>query len=209
MTTRLKGRSFFASSTQGHAWATPAPRRHCERPRRHELPGRFDGAEGGGSLPVCRRDRQPGSHRVTRRRLRGDRRNEGNTGVAMKRETRTLRELIGAAALALLAAAVVRELSLPRDQRTWHGTMCGVPYDLRQTDVASGPGELVGTPGPPPGDTSGPRCRLGPEPGADRGPQQGEVAQGPRPDQLTWRTAAPVNAPSARSVSARSASSNP
>ena len=50
----------------------------------------------------------------------------------MKRETRTLRELIGAAALALLAAAVVRELSLPRDQRTWHGTMGGVPYDLRR-----------------------------------------------------------------------------
>lgn len=52
--------------------------------------------------------------------------------MAMKRETRTLRELIGAAALALLAAAVVRELRLPRDQRTWHGTMCGVPYDLRR-----------------------------------------------------------------------------
>ena len=50
----------------------------------------------------------------------------------MKREPNTLRELIGAAALALLAAAVVRELSLPQDQRTWHGTMCGVPYDLRR-----------------------------------------------------------------------------
>jgi len=50
----------------------------------------------------------------------------------MKRENRGLRELIGAAALALLAAAVVRELSLPSDKRTWHGTLLGVPYDLRR-----------------------------------------------------------------------------
>ena len=50
----------------------------------------------------------------------------------MKRDDRGLRELIGAAAFALLAAAVVRELSLPRDKRTWHGTLLGVPYDLRR-----------------------------------------------------------------------------
>lgn len=43
-----------------------------------------------------------------------------------------LRELIGAAALALLAAAVVRELNIPRDKRTWHGEVVGVPYDLRR-----------------------------------------------------------------------------
>ena len=50
----------------------------------------------------------------------------------MNSDNRNLRDLIGAAALALLAAAVVRELSIPRDQRTWHGTMMGVPYDLRR-----------------------------------------------------------------------------
>jgi hypothetical protein len=50
----------------------------------------------------------------------------------MRRETRTFRELIGIAALALLAAAVVRELNIPRDQRTWHGRIFGVPYDLRR-----------------------------------------------------------------------------
>jgi hypothetical protein len=50
----------------------------------------------------------------------------------MKRQTRTFRDLIGAAALALLAASVVRELNFPRDQRTWHGRMLGVPYDLRR-----------------------------------------------------------------------------
>ena len=50
----------------------------------------------------------------------------------MKGETRTLRELLGGLALALLAAAVVRELNLPRDRRTWHGQVVGVPYDLRR-----------------------------------------------------------------------------
>lgn len=50
----------------------------------------------------------------------------------MKRENKSLRELLGAVALALLVAAVVRELSIPRDQRTWHGSILGVPYDLRR-----------------------------------------------------------------------------
>jgi hypothetical protein len=34
--------------------------------------------------------------------------------------------------LAMLLAAVLRELRLPREQRTWHGMLMGVvPYDLR------------------------------------------------------------------------------
>ena len=34
--------------------------------------------------------------------------------------------------LALLAASVVRELRMPKEQRTWHGVVFGkVPYDLR------------------------------------------------------------------------------
>lgn len=32
----------------------------------------------------------------------------------------------------LLATAVVRELRLPSEQRTWQGTVLGVPYDLRR-----------------------------------------------------------------------------
>ena len=40
---------------------------------------------------------------------------EGNPGAAMKSDNRGFRDLIGAAALALLAAAVVRELSIPRE----------------------------------------------------------------------------------------------
>ena len=50
----------------------------------------------------------------------------------MNDDNRNFRKLVGAAALALLAAAVVRELSIPRDQRTWHGRVMGVPYDLRR-----------------------------------------------------------------------------
>lgn len=42
---------------------------------------------------------------------------------------RNLMQLVG---LGLLIAAVVRELRLPKEQRTWHGQVFGkVPYDLR------------------------------------------------------------------------------
>jgi hypothetical protein len=35
-------------------------------------------------------------------------------------------------AFALLIAAVIKELRLPKDQRTWHGSLFGfVPYDFR------------------------------------------------------------------------------
>jgi hypothetical protein len=50
----------------------------------------------------------------------------------MKRDDRDFRDLVAGAALALLAAAFVRELNIPRDQRTWHGHVMGVPYDLRR-----------------------------------------------------------------------------
>jgi uncharacterized membrane protein len=50
--------------------------------------------------------------------------------------TRTLRKkgpsgLIGWLATALTVAAVVRELRLPADERTWHGRILYVPYDFR------------------------------------------------------------------------------
>lgn len=35
-------------------------------------------------------------------------------------------------AMALLIAALIKELRLPKDQRTWHGSLFGfVPYDFR------------------------------------------------------------------------------
>ena len=39
--------------------------------------------------------------------------------------------LIGWLAIALTVAAVVRELRLPADERTWHGRILYVPYDFR------------------------------------------------------------------------------
>ncbi|MBX9244122.1 hypothetical protein ICW40_04785 [Actinotalea ferrariae] len=39
--------------------------------------------------------------------------------------------------LALAVIAVVRELRLPADQRTWHGVVAGVvPYDFRRPTMA-------------------------------------------------------------------------
>ncbi|HEY8452419.1 MAG: DUF5808 domain-containing protein [Micromonosporaceae bacterium] len=48
---------------------------------------------------------------------------------------RNVARAVAAAAGALLAAAVARELSRPADQRTWHGSVAGVPYDLRPPTV--------------------------------------------------------------------------
>ena len=46
--------------------------------------------------------------------------------------TDRIRKLVKAVGICLLAAAVVKELSQPADQREWHGEVAGiVPYDLR------------------------------------------------------------------------------
>jgi hypothetical protein len=43
-----------------------------------------------------------------------------------------LRNLARFVGISLLIASVVRELRLPKEQRTWHGVVFGkVPYDLR------------------------------------------------------------------------------
>src|SRR5438477_12296285 len=43
-----------------------------------------------------------------------------------------LRNLARFIGFSLLIASVVRELRLPKEERTWHGTLFGkVPYDLR------------------------------------------------------------------------------
>ncbi len=55
-----------------------------------------------------------------------------NEQVARRRSPRVVRPLqLLAAGLAI--AAVVKELRLPKDQRTWHGVVAGfVPYDFRR-----------------------------------------------------------------------------
>ena len=47
---------------------------------------------------------------------------------------RTLAQLTG---LGLVIASIVRELRLPKEERTWHGVLFGkVPYDLRPPSLA-------------------------------------------------------------------------
>lgn len=48
---------------------------------------------------------------------------------------RNVAKAAAAAAGALLAAAVARELSKPADERTWHGSVAGIPYDFRPPTV--------------------------------------------------------------------------
>jgi ABC-type sugar transport system substrate-binding protein len=47
----------------------------------------------------------------------------------------TLQNLLRLATIALLAAAVTRELRIPAAERTWHGRIGVVPYDLRPPTV--------------------------------------------------------------------------
>jgi hypothetical protein len=42
-----------------------------------------------------------------------------------------LQDLVRLASFALLVTAVVRELRMPASERTWHGRIGIVPYDLR------------------------------------------------------------------------------
>ena len=42
-----------------------------------------------------------------------------------------LQDLVRLASFALLVTAVVRELRMPASERTWHGRIGFVPYDLR------------------------------------------------------------------------------
>lgn len=48
-----------------------------------------------------------------------------------EREGGGLRRLLSMAAMAVFAIAVVKELRAPEGERTWHGQVGVVPYDLR------------------------------------------------------------------------------
>ena len=47
-----------------------------------------------------------------------------------------LQDLVRLASVALLATAVVRELRTPAPERTWHGRIGLIPYDLRPPTLA-------------------------------------------------------------------------
>ena len=44
---------------------------------------------------------------------------------------RTIKRFVFLAIAAVSAAAVIQELSRPEEQRTWRGTVFGIPYDFR------------------------------------------------------------------------------
>jgi hypothetical protein len=56
--------------------------------------------------------------------------------MARKKKRGGLRNLVTTTAIALAAAAVVKELRTPPEQRTWHGKVASVvPYDFRMPTV--------------------------------------------------------------------------
>ena len=44
---------------------------------------------------------------------------------------RRLKKYLFWATIAVTGAAVAQELARPKQQRTWHGTVLGIPYDFR------------------------------------------------------------------------------
>jgi hypothetical protein len=53
-----------------------------------------------------------------------------------KKKDRRFSRIVGWISLGLLVAAVLKELSQPREDRTWHGRLLGVPYDFRLPTIA-------------------------------------------------------------------------
>jgi hypothetical protein len=54
----------------------------------------------------------------------------------MAKKKSSLNRVISLVSIGLTTAAVVKELRLPAEERTWHGTVAGfVPYDLRVPTV--------------------------------------------------------------------------
>ena len=47
-----------------------------------------------------------------------------------------LNRIVGWVTVGLVAAAVVKEMSLPQEDRTWHGQLLGIPYDFRVPTMA-------------------------------------------------------------------------
>ena len=54
----------------------------------------------------------------------------------MAKKKSSLNRVLSLVTIGLATAAVVKELRLPAEERTWHGTVAGfVPYDLRVPTV--------------------------------------------------------------------------
>lgn len=58
-------------------------------------------------------------------------REQARKGAGAGERKHRLRRLMSWLSLGLLGWAVTKELRLPKDERTWHGDLAGIPYDLR------------------------------------------------------------------------------
>lgn len=53
-----------------------------------------------------------------------------------KRQQPNVKDLLKFLAMALAVAALIKEWRLPKEDRTWHGTVAGfVPYDFRKPTI--------------------------------------------------------------------------
>jgi hypothetical protein len=53
-----------------------------------------------------------------------------------RKKSGRLNRVVGWVSLGLVVAAVIKELSRPREDRTWHGRLLGIPYDFRLPTMA-------------------------------------------------------------------------
>jgi hypothetical protein len=55
--------------------------------------------------------------------------------MAQKRKNKAVRTALGIGVTGLIGAAIVNQLRRPTGERTWHGTILGIPYDFRRPTV--------------------------------------------------------------------------
>lgn len=53
-----------------------------------------------------------------------------------KKQRGRMNRIVGWVGVGLVVAAVVKELSQPREERTWQGRLIGIPYDFRLPTLA-------------------------------------------------------------------------
>src|SRR5437660_12264096 len=52
-------------------------------------------------------------------------------GMKRKKRTRSWESALVVVSIVLMVAAILDQLRMPPEQRTWHGEIAGVPYDFR------------------------------------------------------------------------------
>ena len=76
----------------------------------------------GAAVPVPARPRRPAGH--------------GLDSTDAPKKSGRLNRIVSWVSIGLVVAAVLKELSQPREDRTWHGRLLGIPYDFRAPTMA-------------------------------------------------------------------------